>query len=140
MWIDMNEPISFSTGDLRGCAVNSINNPPYLPRVRGDSLQELTICPDSVDSYGSHYNTHSLYGWFESEPTYTAIKEAVGKRTFSLSRSTYLGTGRWVTHWLGDNYSRWSNLHSSIIATLQFNLFGMPFVGKVHLRIQTKIS
>jgi len=40
-----------------------------------------------------------------------------------------LGSGKWAAHWLGDNYSVWNNLHYSIIGMLQFNQFGIPFVG-----------
>lgn len=59
----------------------------------------------------------------------SAVREATGKRGLVLSRSTFLGSGRWVAHWLGDNFSSWSNLHYSIIGMLQFNHFGIPFVG-----------
>ncbi|OXA46849.1 Maltase-glucoamylase, intestinal [Folsomia candida] len=130
LWIDMNEPDNFVNGDIvEGCPSNSINQPPYLRRVRQDSLYDHTLCPDHIDSAGIHYNTHNLYGWSESEPTATGTTEAVGKRTFALSRATFLGSGRWVTHWLGDNWSSWDNLHFSIIGMLQFNLFGIPFNG-----------
>lgn len=68
----MNEPANFDSGDSNeGCANNKWNYPPYKP---GDITRELafkTICPDHVDSVSIHYNTHSLYGWFESEPTLT---------------------------------------------------------------------
>ncbi len=45
----------------------------------------------------------------------------VGKRGLVLSRSTFVGSGRWVAHWLGDNFSNWSNLRASVIGMLQFN-------------------
>ena len=35
--------------------------------------------------------------------------------TLLPSRSTFVGSGRWTAHWLGDNWSRWDNMHYSII-------------------------
>ncbi|CAL8087113.1 unnamed protein product [Orchesella dallaii] len=133
LWIDMNEPANFVDGDMEeGCDEgNSLNTPPYVPRsLRGDGkLYDNTLCPDHVDSLGKHYDTHNIYGLMEAEPTIVATQEAVGKRTFSLSRSSFLGLGRYITHWLGDNFSNWPNMHHSIIGMLQFNLFAIPFVG-----------
>ncbi|WAR24896.1 MGA-like protein [Mya arenaria] len=60
---------------------------------------------------------------------YTAVRNATGKRGFVMSRSTYPSAGRYTTHWLGDNDSFWRNLHDSIIGIIEFNWFGMPFVG-----------
>ncbi|ODM98931.1 Maltase-glucoamylase, intestinal, partial [Orchesella cincta] len=51
-----------------------------------------------------------------------ATKEAIGQRTYALSRSSFLGLGDWVTHLLGDNFSNWPNMHRSIIGVLQFNI------------------
>lgn len=60
---------------------------------------------------------------------YRGTREGTGKRALVLSRSTFLGSGHWVAHWLGDNWSKWDNLHYSIIGMLQYNHFGVPFVG-----------
>ena len=50
-----------------------------------------------------------------------SLHMVVGKRGLVLSRSTFVGSGRWVAHWLGDNFSNWSNLRASVIGMLQFN-------------------
>ncbi|CAH1773346.1 unnamed protein product [Owenia fusiformis] len=129
MWIDMNEPASFVTGSVKGCYYNQWNNPLYKPRVYGDVLADKTLCGDYLQSFGSHYNTHNLFGWSQSPVTQEAVQEVTGKRSIVLSRSTFPGSGSTSVHWLGDNHSLWSNLHYSIIGSLEFNLFGIPFVG-----------
>ena len=52
-----------------------------------------------------------------------------GGRGWALSRSTFVGSGKWVAHWLGDNWSDWENLRFSIIGMLQFSRFAIPHVG-----------
>jgi alpha-glucosidase (family GH31 glycosyl hydrolase) len=45
----------------------------------------------------------SLYGWSQTKPTLDAMREATGKRSLVLPRSTFVGSGQWSGHWLGDN-------------------------------------
>ena len=125
IWIDMNEPANF----VDGCANNSLNYPPYKPHTDGPDLLQKTICLDAEQFWGSHYDTHSMYGWSETEPTLRGARLATGQRSLVLSRSTFVGSGRWTSHWLGDNWSEWDNLHFSIIGMMQFNQFGIPLVG-----------
>nr|XP_025039028.1 maltase-glucoamylase, intestinal-like [Pelodiscus sinensis] len=129
IWIDMNEPANLGTGQYPGCAANDLNYPPYVPRISDYSLAEKTLCPDSKTYLGNHYDTHSLFGWSEAPPTFLAVQKATGKRAFVLSRSTFVGSGKYTGHWLGDNYSRWKDMHMSIIGMLEFNLFGIPYIG-----------
>lgn len=67
---------------------------------------------------GKQYDTHSLYGWSETEPSLRAMREATGKRSLVISRSTYTGAGKYAVHWLGDNRSEWPDLARSIIGWL----------------------
>lgn len=53
----------------------------------------------------------------------------LGLRPFVLSRSTYAGSGRWASHWVGDNYSTWISMQTSIIQIMYFNMYGIPLVG-----------
>ncbi|NXJ32328.1 SUIS protein, partial [Ciconia maguari] len=129
IWIDMNEPSNFLRGQYPGCAVNDINNPPYIPSISDRSLAQKTLCPDSKTYLGDHYNTHSLFGWSQTAPTFHVAQQATGKRAFVLSRSTFVGSGKHGGHWLGDNFSRWKDMHQSIIGILEFNLFGIPYIG-----------
>ena len=134
LWIDMNEPSNFVTGDLNdGCDSRSINYPPYLPSIRLDDhnhgLADKSLCGDAQHYLGPHYDVHNMFGWSQSRPTLEGVQEATGKRGLVLSRSTFVGSGNWVAHWLGDNFSNWANLRYSIIGMLQFNQFGIPMVG-----------
>ncbi|XP_053799414.1 sucrase-isomaltase, intestinal-like isoform X2 [Vidua chalybeata] len=129
IWIDMNEPSNFMRGQVPGCADTEINNPPYTPSITDRSLAEKTLCPDSKTYLGEHYNTHSLFGWSQTEPTFNVVQQATGKRAFVLSRSTFVGSGKHGGHWLGDNFSLWKDLRRSIIGILEFNLFGIPYIG-----------
>ncbi|KAM6301712.1 sucrase-isomaltase, intestinal-like [Podargus strigoides] len=126
---DMNEPSNFLRGQYPGCAVNDINNPPYVPSISDRSLAQKTLCPDSKTYLGEHYNTHSLFGWSQTAPTFNVVQQATEKRAFVLSRSTFVGSGKHGGHWLGDNFSQWKDMHLSIIGVLEFNLFGIPYIG-----------
>nr|XP_031359537.1 lysosomal alpha-glucosidase [Lonchura striata domestica] len=107
IWIDMNEPANFMRGQLPGCADTEINNPPYTPR-------SVIMQADRL---------------FVEKYLQNVVQQATGKRAFVLARSTFVGSGKHGGHWLGDNFSLWKDLHRSIIGILEFNLFGIPYIG-----------
>ncbi|XP_064599991.1 lysosomal alpha-glucosidase-like isoform X2 [Liolophura sinensis] len=130
MWIDMNEPVNFVNGATEGCpSQSSIENPPYVPAVRGGTLRSYTLCATAQQHWGLHYNVHSLYGLTETNATYSALKTVRGKRPFIISRSTFPGQGHYGGHWNGDNNSTFYDMYKSISAVLNMNLFGIPMVG-----------
>lgn len=51
------------------------------------------------------------------------------KRPFILSRSTFFSSGRFVSHWTGENYRNWDYLRYSISQIISFNMFGVPHTG-----------
>ena len=60
---------------------------------------------------------------------FRALHEVTKKRGFVVGRSTFVGSGQYGAHWLGDNRAFWSHLRHSVVGILEFNLFGIPFVG-----------
>lgn len=68
---DMNEPSNFYNGRINGCPINnSLNYPPYLPNVVGNSLASKTVCMDAKHHLGPHYDVHNYYGTAEAAVTY----------------------------------------------------------------------
>ncbi|XP_048581459.1 sucrase-isomaltase, intestinal [Nematostella vectensis] len=131
LWIDMNEPANFVTGTVYGCPNSKYDYPPYKPKsVYGAVLADKTLCMSGRHSTGLHYDLHSLYGMQQSIITQKVNRETlIGKRSMVFSRSTFAGTGAYAGHWLGDNVARWDQLHASIIGMLEFNMFGIPYIG-----------
>uniref|UniRef100_A0A8C3N201 alpha-glucosidase n=1 Tax=Geospiza parvula TaxID=87175 RepID=A0A8C3N201_GEOPR len=130
IWIDMNEVCSFVAGSKKGCADNELNYPPYTPRILDRVMYAKTLCLDAVQSWGKQYDVHNLYGYSMTLSTRKAIEALFpGKRGFLISRSTFAGSGKFGGHWLGDNAATWDQLRWSIPGMLEFNLFGIPYVG-----------
>nr|XP_058944408.1 maltase-glucoamylase-like [Pocillopora verrucosa] len=129
LWIDMNEPANFVAGRVGGCSKNKWDYPPYKPRIMGNIMADKTVCMNAKQYNDLHYNVHSLYGWSQTLVTLAAARESTGKRSIVISRSTFASSGKYAGHWLGDNKASWDQLHTSIIGMLEFNLFGIPYVG-----------
>lgn len=82
----------------------------------------------------TEYDLHSLYGHSMAEHTYVYMTHnpearSFGYRPFILTRSTFVGSGRFASHWTGDNWRDWSYLNYSIAAIMNFNMFGIPHTG-----------
>ena len=45
------------------------------------------------------------------------------------SRSTFAGSGKYVSHSLGQNHRTFNDLKLSISGIMNFNMFGIPLVG-----------
>ncbi|NXA48925.1 SUIS protein, partial [Nothocercus julius] len=130
IWIDMNEVSNFVQGSNKGCEQNDLNYPPFTPSILDGLMFSKTLCMDAVQKWGKQYDVHSLFGYSMTLSTHQAIQTVFpGKRGFLLSRSTFIGSGRYAGHWLGDNAALWDHLRWAIPGMLEFNLFGMPYVG-----------
>ncbi|CAN1839572.1 Alpha-xylosidase 1 [Linum perenne] len=154
LWIDMNEVSNFCTGlctipeggkcgtgsepgvecclDCKSVNKTKWDDPPYKINLRRSqaSLGLKTIVASAVHYNGVlEYDAHSLYGFSQAIATHKALEGIQGKRPFILSRSTFVGSGKYVAHWSGDNQANWENLKYSVTTMLNFGIFGVPMVG-----------
>ncbi|KAJ2611187.1 hypothetical protein H4S08_003272 [Coemansia sp. RSA 1365] len=154
MWIDMNEASSFCTGSCgSGKPKDEVphfpwtidNPPPPRPLDKSNRIlvppyaihnPEMELSTKTIETTAVHangvieYHVHNLYGYMESKLTYEFMTSyRRNKRAFLLSRSTFAGSGALVSHWTGDNWSTWHDLHVSIATVFDFGIFGIPMVG-----------
>ncbi|KAK7407538.1 hypothetical protein VNO78_09491 [Psophocarpus tetragonolobus] len=153
LWIDMNEASNFCSGkckipkgkcptgtgpgwicclDCKNITKTRWDDPPYKINASGI---KVPIGFKTIATSAYHYNgvleydAHSLYGFSQSVATHKGLQGLQGKRPFILSRSTYVGSGKYAAHWTGDNQGTWENLKYSISTMLNFGIFGVPMVG-----------
>ncbi|XP_005931267.1 maltase-glucoamylase, intestinal [Haplochromis burtoni] len=130
LWIDMNEIANFKQGSSKGCAVNKLNYPPYIPKILDDLMYSKTLCMDAKQTWGNHYDVHSLYGYSMVLATKKAMDRVFGEnRSMMLTRSSFPGVGKYSGHWLGDNAATWNDMKWAIPGMLEFGLFGIPYIG-----------
>ena len=146
IWLDMNEPanllrnVSFTLelldeSDLsKDKNIYDINNLAYIPGYNKNNPKE-TLSYKSISEnaliYGNLtvYDTKPLIGYYEGKTTYDYLYNNLKSRPFILSRSTSIGSGKYVFHWLGDNYGQEPDIKYSIAGIFNFNIFGIPFTG-----------
>jgi alpha-glucosidase (family GH31 glycosyl hydrolase) len=106
------------TASLPFIAPTPLSNPPFIPGAASwgvKSLNENTLTMDARQNLSSlHYNSHSLYGYFESIATLKAMENIRRKRPFLLSRSTFVGSGKYTAHWTGDNTASFESMKVQI--------------------------
>ncbi|KAL8549486.1 hypothetical protein ACS0TY_008357 [Phlomoides rotata] len=112
LWIDMNEIANFISDQSN----SSLDNPPYKINNSGNNR---SINDRTVPATALHY----------ARATNAALVNVTGKRPFVLSRSTFVGSGKYAAHWTGDNAANWNDLAYSIPGILNFGIFGVPMVG-----------
>ena len=132
VWLDMNEIANFWSGPWVYEDIVSNDNSVksklvYTPGV--NSLEEKSLSIDALHSDGqTELNYHSLFGIMQGVSTSKYFTDK-NKRQFIISRSTFVGQGKYTSHWLGDNTSNFDYLKYSISGILSMNVFGINFVG-----------
>ncbi|KAI8515161.1 hypothetical protein Bbelb_077520 [Branchiostoma belcheri] len=102
LWIDMNEPKTFKNGSLTGCGNDRWNYPPYVPAIKGRLMYERTLCMDTLQHWGRHYDVHSLYGHSMAIATRAAMSRVFpDKRGVIITRANFVGTGQYSGHMAG---------------------------------------
>ena len=153
IWLDMNEPAtiySIQNGRVEnlpsGTEFEDKYNeyeylpyiPGYLPKkrtdIRSNSISEnsYSVLYNKTNDEKSHlitYNFKPLINLLQTETTYKNIIKLKEKKPFILSRSTTLGTGKFSSHWLGDNSVSYNDMKNSLSGIFQFNIYGIPFTG-----------
>ncbi|XP_060780036.1 sucrase-isomaltase, intestinal isoform X2 [Neoarius graeffei] len=130
IWIDMNEVANFVQGSSKGCADNTLNYPPFTPNILDNLMYSKTLCMEAQQAWGNHYDVHSLYGYSMVLATEAAVRQVFGSnRSFILTRSSFPGVGKYSGHWLGDNAANWNDIKWAIPGLLEFNIFGVPYIG-----------
>ncbi|PCD26347.1 hypothetical protein AU210_012777 [Fusarium oxysporum f. sp. radicis-cucumerinum] len=119
--------------ECKGLPNRELIQPPYMiQNGAGPTLADSTTDTDLVQS-GDYvqYDTHNLYGAQMSSHSHNAMRaRRPDKRALVITRSTFAGSGKDVSHWLGDNLSQWDQYRFSISQILQFaSIYQIPVVG-----------
>jgi len=107
VWNDMNEPAVFEEGTFPHDIRHDYDGHPC-----------------------SHRKAHNIYGMQMVRATQEGLRRfGGGRRTFSITRSSYAGAQRHACAWTGDNVASWEHLHLAGLQCQRLAICGMSFIG-----------
>ena len=134
LWLDMNEASNFCTGycdptqkpdDRYGDKLS------YTPGARNLNTKSIALEAVHVDDEGNQIpeaDAHSLFAYLQTRET-KKFFDAKDERSFIISRSNFVGSGKFHSHWLGDNSATWEQMQYSVAGIFLYNVFGYPLTG-----------
>uniref|UniRef100_A0A183U4L1 Sucrase-isomaltase, intestinal n=1 Tax=Toxocara canis TaxID=6265 RepID=A0A183U4L1_TOXCA len=155
IWINKNEPNVFGTNEEHPdyfdnpdhpniaplqCPLTGpdsrFDNPPFKTANvyfydKEAHLSSKTLCMSGMTAGGKArvYDTKNLYGLAHTMATYEAMKRVTANRAPIITKSTFPSSGRYTGHWTGDSSATWDDLRGTVIMVMEFNMFGIPYVG-----------
>ncbi|KAJ6247508.1 alpha-glucosidase [Anaeramoeba flamelloides] len=123
LWIDMNEPDNYES-----IWPKDKYDFPYTPG--NQNLDRHTVPLECMQYYSQEIDLHNMYGYSQSRATRFAMETILPqKRSFILTRSSFIGLGNIAQTWTGDNDSTFESMKESISTVLHSNTALIPMIG-----------
>lgn len=125
LWIDMNEPSSFSLQRPDGTFELGTGDVPGFGHIEGKTLPD-----DARHGTRRHLEVHNVYALGMARASRQGLEALQPeRRPFILARAAYAGMQRYAAVWTGDNSSFWAHLEISIAEMVGMGVSGFAFTG-----------